>query len=35
MEIVVDSSVISKWYLMERYSEEALKLRGKYVTGEL
>jgi hypothetical protein len=27
--------VISKWYLMERYSEEALKLRGKYVTGEL
>ncbi|BBD73248.1 hypothetical protein HS1genome_1637 [Sulfodiicoccus acidiphilus] len=35
MEVVADSSVISKWYVMERYSEESLKLRELYVTGKV
>lgn len=32
-EVVVDASVVAKWYLVEPYREEALKLRDDYVSG--
>jgi predicted nucleic acid-binding protein len=31
-KVVLDASVIAKWYLKERYSEQALKLRDEYVS---
>lgn len=34
-KIVLDASVIAKWYLEEEYSEEALKLRDNYVFGRV
>ena len=33
--LVVDASVIVKWYINEKYSEKALKLRDKHVNGEI
>ncbi|RLG83908.1 MAG: PIN domain nuclease [Thermoprotei archaeon] len=32
-KIVVDASVIAKWYLIEEYSNNAIKLRNDYVRG--
>jgi predicted nucleic acid-binding protein len=34
-KVVLDASVIAKWYLKERYSEQALKLRDDYVSGRI
>ena len=33
--IVVDASVIAKWFLEEEYSEHALKLRNDYIEGHI
>lgn len=33
--IVVDASVVVKWYITEKYSEEALKIRDRHVNGEI
>ncbi len=33
--LVVDASIVVKWYIVEKYSEEALKLRDMHVNGEL
>ncbi len=30
-EVVVDASVIVKWFIIEEYSEEAIRLRNDYV----
>ncbi len=32
-KIVVDASVVAKWYLIEEYSDNAIKLRNDYVRG--
>ncbi len=32
-EIVVDASVVVKWFLIEEFSSEALRLRNDYVRG--
>jgi len=32
-KIVVDASVVTKWYLIEEYSDNAIKLRNDYVRG--
>jgi len=32
-KIVVDDSVAAKWYLIEEYSDNAIKLRNDYVRG--
>ena len=32
-KIVVDASVVAKWYLIEVYSDNAIKLRNDYVRG--
>jgi len=34
-EIVVDASVVVKWFVEEEGSEEALKLRDGYIDGEV
>lgn len=34
-KVVLDASVIAKWYLKEKYSEEALNLRDNYVSGRI
>ncbi|MEM2507115.1 MAG: type II toxin-antitoxin system VapC family toxin [Nitrososphaeria archaeon] len=34
-KVVLDASVIVKWYLKEKYSEQALKLRDKYISGSI
>ncbi len=34
-EIVVDASVVVKWFVEEEGSEEALKLRDRYIDGEV
>ena len=33
--VVVDASVIAKWYLKEEWREEALSLRRDYVEGKI
>ncbi len=33
--MVVDASVVVKWYITEKYSEEALRIRDKHVNGEI
>jgi len=33
--VVVDASVVAKWYLEEEYTEKALKLRDMHVNGEI
>jgi len=33
--LIVDSSVIVKWYVMEERTEQALKLRDDYIEGKL
>jgi len=33
MQIVVDASVVVKWFVEEKNSEKALKLRDKYIDG--
>lgn len=35
MEAVVDASVIVKWFVEEEGSDKALKLRDKYIDGEI
>jgi len=35
MEIVVDASVVVKWYLKEEFREEALNLRDDYILGRI
>ncbi|MEQ9715511.1 MAG: type II toxin-antitoxin system VapC family toxin [Candidatus Asgardarchaeia archaeon] len=35
MEIVVDASVVAKWYLIEDFREDALKLRDDYIRGHI
>ncbi len=35
MEVVVDASVVVKWFVKEEGSEEALRLRDRYVEGEI
>ncbi len=32
-KIVVDASIVAKWYLIEEYSDNAIKLRNDYVRG--
>ena len=32
-KIVVDASIIAKWFLIEKYSDEALKVRNDYIKG--
>lgn len=34
-KVVLDASVIAKWYLKEKYSEQAIKLRDDYVSGRI
>ncbi len=34
-EVVVDASVIVKWFVKEVYSEQALKIRDSYINGEI
>jgi predicted nucleic acid-binding protein len=34
-KVVLDASVIAKWYLKEEYSEQALKLRDNYISGRI
>ncbi|MCS7115653.1 MAG: type II toxin-antitoxin system VapC family toxin [Candidatus Bathyarchaeota archaeon] len=34
-KVVLDASVVAKWYLREKYSEQALKLRDEYVSGRI
>jgi len=34
-EAVVDASIIVKWFVIEENSDKALKIRDKYVEGEL
>lgn len=34
-KVVLDASVVAKWYLKEKYSEQALKLRDNYVSGHI
>ncbi|MGB9741418.1 MAG: type II toxin-antitoxin system VapC family toxin [Candidatus Bathyarchaeia archaeon] len=34
-KVVLDASVIAKWYLKEKYSEQALKLRDNYISGHI
>lgn len=33
-EVVVDASVITKWYVVEEFREEALRLRDDYIEGK-
>ncbi|MEM4576697.1 MAG: type II toxin-antitoxin system VapC family toxin [Candidatus Nezhaarchaeales archaeon] len=35
MAVVVDASVLVKWFVIEEGSEEALEIRDKYVSGEV
>ncbi len=32
-KIVVDASVVAKWFLIEEYSDKALQLRNDYIRG--
>jgi len=34
-KVVLDASVITKWYLKERYSEQAIKLQDDYISGRI
>lgn len=34
-KVVIDASVVAKWFLEEVYSSEALLLRDKYISGEV
>lgn len=34
-QIVVDASVVAKWYLIEEYREQALKIRDDYIEGKI
>jgi predicted nucleic acid-binding protein len=34
-KVVLDASIIAKWYLKEKYSEQALKLRDDYISGRI
>lgn len=33
MEVVADASVVAKWYLIEDYRKEAIKLRDDFISG--
>lgn len=33
--IVVDASIVVKWFVLEEDSEKAIEIRDKYVTGEI
>ena len=35
MEVVVDASVVVKWFVEEEGSDKALRLRDKYIDGEI
>ena len=35
MEVVVDASVVVKWFVEEEDSDKALRLRDKYIDGEI
>jgi len=35
MEIVADASVIVKWYLIEEYRDDALRIRDDYINGKI
>ena len=35
MEVVIDASVIVKWFVAEKGSDYALKLRDMYISGEI
>ena len=32
-KVVIDASIVVKWFLEEEYSDKALKLRNDYVRG--
>jgi predicted nucleic acid-binding protein len=34
-QMILDASVVTKWFLMEEYTDKALKIREKYANGEL
>ena len=34
-QAVVDASVVAKWYLVEKFSEQALRLRDMHISGEI
>ncbi len=34
-KVVVDASIIAKWFLIEEYSEQALRLRNDYISGKI
>ncbi|MBN1762779.1 MAG: type II toxin-antitoxin system VapC family toxin [Methanomicrobia archaeon] len=34
-KVVIDASVVAKWFLEEVYSTEALRLRDKYISGKV
>lgn len=34
-KVVLDASVVAKWYLIEKYSDEALRFRDAHVSGKL
>jgi len=34
-KVVLDASVVAKWYLKEKYSEQALKIRDDYISGRI
>jgi predicted nucleic acid-binding protein len=33
--LVVDASVVVKWFVNEEYSEKAIRIRDKYINGEI
>jgi len=35
MEVVVDASIVVKWFVEEEGSDKALRLRDKYIDGEI
>ena len=35
VEVVVDASVIVKWFVEEEGSDKSLKLRDRYIEGEI
>ncbi len=34
IEVVVDTSVVIKWFVEEEYSDRVILLRNKYIEGE-
>jgi predicted nucleic acid-binding protein len=35
MEVVVDASVVVKWFLIEEFREQAIRLRDDYIEGKI